>query len=192
MDKITDITDDEGPFWLPGDPDGQERYDRMMRVDQAGEHGAKRIYKGQCDLLGDGPNGEILKHMAEQEEVHYQTFNRLMPEKKVRPSVLAPLWHALGYALGAGTAAMGDRAAMACTVAVEEAIDAHYETQLRWLKKNNRDEELQKLIEQFQIEELEHRDIGLAFEAEYAPGYKMLYTAIHGGARLAIHLAEKY
>src|SRR5687767_1537435 len=108
------------PSSLPGDLSRQELVERILRVDHAGEHGAVRIYEGQLAVLGDTPAAATIRRMAEQERKHLDTFDRLLPQHRVRPTALSPLWHAAGFALGAATALLGERAAMACTVAVEE------------------------------------------------------------------------
>ncbi|MBC7953656.1 MAG: demethoxyubiquinone hydroxylase family protein [Rhodospirillaceae bacterium] len=162
---------------------------RILRVDQAGELGAVRIYQGQRAVLGKGRHGPLLAKMAQQEQHHLDTFSRLISQRRVRPTALAPLWHVAGFALGAGTALLGERVAMACTVAVEEAIDEHYADQARMLGED--EAELKATIETFRAEELEHRDIGLAHEAEKAPGYPVLSAAIKTGCRLAIWLSER-
>ena len=174
---------------LPGDPSQQEMLERMIRVDQAGEYGARQIYRGQLAVLGRTDVAPTLRHMAEQEEAHLAEFNRLMVERKVRPTALSPLWHVAGFALGAATALMGEKTAMACTVAVEEAIDEHYAKQAATL--GDDEAELRQTIETFRQEELEHRDIGLEHDAENAPGYPVLSAAIKGGSRLAIWLSER-
>ncbi len=116
--------------------------------------------------------------MKAQEEVHVQTFAGLIADRRVRPTALLPLWHRPGFALGAVTAALGERAAMACTVAVEEAIDEHYAH-----RRQPGDDEagLRSTIERFRAEELEHRDIGLENEAELAPGYRLMSPGDQGG-----------
>jgi len=180
------------PRPLPGDLDRRRRLERLMRVDLAGEYGAKRIYEGQLAILGETEDGPLLAHMAAQEAVHLETFQRLLPEHGVRPTVLHPLWHVAGFALGAGTALMGRRAAMACTVAVEEVIDRHYADQIDRLDETEGgDAELRATLERFRAEEREHRDIGLANEAERAPAYRLLSAAIKAGSRLAIRLSER-
>ena len=174
---------------LPGDLTSDAFLERLIRVDHAGEYGAERIYAGQLAVLGETDTGPILQHMAEQELVHTETFEQMIVERRVRPTALLPLWHVLGYAMGAGTALMGERAAMACTVAVEEVIDEHYAAQQ---KKLGPDEaELWDVIERFRLEELEHRDIGLANEAELTPGYRALAGAIKRITKTAIWLSER-
>lgn len=172
--------------YLPGDPEPEALRRRMIRVDHAGEYGAKRIYEGQLAVLGGDAQ---VRAMAAQEAKHLETFDRLMVEERVRPTLLSPLWHAAGYALGAATAMLGREAAMACTVAIEETIDAHYRRQAEAL--GPEDAALKETIEQFRAEELEHRDIGLAEGAERAPAYPLLTAAIKGGSRLAIWLSER-
>jgi 3-demethoxyubiquinol 3-hydroxylase len=174
---------------LPGDPSHRTRLHRMIRVDHAGEYGAQRIYQGQIAILGRGPKGDLLRHMLEQEERHLATFSRLVGERRVRPTALLPLWHLAGWALGAGTALLGTRGAMACTVAVEEAIDEHYRAQEEELGAD--EPELRETIADFRAEELEHRDIGLENEAELAPAYKALYAVIKTGCRVAIAVSER-
>lgn len=174
---------------IPGDLSKDERIARMLRVNQAGELGAVRIYQGQRAVLGKGRHAGLLAKMEEQEQHHLSTFNRLISERKVRPTALSPVWHVAGFVLGAGTALLGERAAMACTVAVEEAIDEHYADQAARLGED--EAALKATIEAFRAEELEHRDIGLANEAEQAPGYPVLSAAIKTGCRLAIWLSER-
>ncbi len=174
---------------LPGDPTTQEQVARMIRVDHAGEYGAARIYAGQLAVLGRGPKGDLLRHMEAQEQHHLETFADLVARRRVRPTALLPLWHLAGFALGAATAALGSRAAMACTVAVEEAIDQHYAAQAKAL--GPEEGELRDTIERFRAEELEHRDIGLENEAERAPAYKLLHAAIKTGCKVAIRISER-
>lgn len=165
---------------------------RMIRVDQAGEFGATRIYKGQLAVMGDrGPHGQEIAHMAEQEEGHRARFDALMAERGVRPTVLQPFWSIAGYALGAGTALLGPEAAMACTAAVEEEIDKHYSEQLDRLEESGEDPELAAMVHEFREEEREHRDAALAAGAERAPAYPLLSGAIRLGCRAAIKLAER-
>lgn len=175
---------------LPGDRPYKEQVARMIRVNHAGEYGAKRIYEGQLAVLGKSDKAPLLRHMAEQEQVHLETFEHLIAKRHVRPTVLQPVWHLAGFALGAVTALMGERAAMACTVAVEEVIDQHYADQAERL--GPQDGELKDTIERFRAEELEHRDIGLAHEAELAPAYQLLSAAIKAGSRAAIWLSERF
>ncbi|WP_413789120.1 demethoxyubiquinone hydroxylase family protein [Rhodopila sp.] len=174
---------------LPGDLSVRRRAERMIRVDQAGEYGAARIYTGQLAVLGRGPKGDLLRHMEAQEQVHLDTFNTLIVERRVRPTALLPFWHLAGFALGAVTAAMGAKAAMACTVAVEETIDAHYARQIEETDEVAPD--LRETLETFRREELEHRDIGLENGAEQAPAYRLLTGLIKAGCRAAIAISER-
>lgn len=175
---------------LDGDLDRDAAIARMIRVDQAGEFGATRIYAGQLAVLGERPCARILRHMYDQEQQHLDTFNRLMVERRVRPTVLGPFWHVAGFALGAGTALLGERAAMACTVAVEEAIDEHYQAQRDRL--GDDEAELRDTVEKFRQEELEHRDIGRDHGADQAPAAPVLHGAIKTGCKLAIWLSERF
>ena len=174
---------------LPGDPTPREIVSRAIRVDHAGEYGARRIYEGQLAVLGRTRFGPMLEHMKAQEQVHLDTFARLIGERRVRPTALLPLWHAAGFALGAATAMLGHRAAMACTVAVEEAIDEHYRAQAEAL--GDDEAPLRNNIEKFRAEELEHRDIGLENEAEQAPAYRLLTGLIRAGCKVAIKASER-
>ena len=164
----------------------------MIRVDQAGEYGATRIYAGQLAVMGDrAPHSSEIRAMAEQEAGHLAAFDALMAERGVRPTALQPLWSAAGYALGAATAFIGPEAAMACTAAVEEEIDRHYSRQLDRLHGEGDDPELADMIERFRADEREHRAAALAAGAERAPGYPLLNAAIRLGCRAAIRLSER-
>ena len=174
---------------LPGDLRAAELVERMIRVDQAGEYGARRIYEGQLAVLGEGPAKEEVRHMAAQEARHLELFDALMVARRARPTLLSPLWHVAGFALGAGTALLGERAAMACTAAVEEVIDAHYEAQSQAL--GDDEAPLRQTIDEARAQEIEHRDRALAAGAAEAPGYAALSAAIRRGTRLAIWLSER-
>ncbi len=174
---------------LPGSLSARARLERMIRVDHAGEYGAKRIYQGQLAVLGNSDKADVLRHMQAQEQVHLDTFAALVSRRRVRPTALLPLWHVAGFALGAVTAAIGSRAAMACTVAVEEAIDEHYAAQAQSLPED--EDELRDTIERFRAEELEHRDIGLDNEAELAPAYRLMSRVIKAGCKVAIAVSER-
>ena len=162
----------------------------MIRVDQAGEYGATRIYAGQLAVMGDrGPHSPDIRAMAEQEAAHLAKFDALVARRGTRPTALQPFWSVAGYALGAATALIGPEAAMACTAAIETEIDRHYTQQLEEL--GDEDPELSGLIERFRADELEHKAAALAAGAEKAPAYPLLSGAIRLGCRLAIRLSER-
>tara|TARA_B100000579_G_scaffold298283_1_gene248386 strand:+ start:759 stop:1358 length:600 start_codon:yes stop_codon:yes gene_type:complete len=164
--------------------------DEIIRVDHAGEYGATRIYDGQIAIFGkDSKIGKTIQHMADQEQEHIDKFNELIIEKRVRPTALLPLWNVAGFALGAGTALMGEKAAMACTVAVEKVIGEHYREQQDLLEDDEK--ELKKTIAKFEKDELEHHDIGIEHDAESAPGYKIMTKIIEIGCKTAIALSKK-
>lgn len=174
--------------WRPGDrrPDAAS----MLRVDQAGEYGATRIYAGQLAVLRRNcPEAKLVARMAAQEQRHLDRFNQLMAERRVRPTALQPLWNVAGFALGAATALMSEKAALACTDAVETEIDRHYSQQLKEL--GEEDIELSSDIADFQADELEHRDTARAAGATEAIGYPLLTAAIRAGCRVAIALSKR-
>jgi ubiquinone biosynthesis monooxygenase Coq7 len=174
---------------LPGDLTREELIERMIRVDHAGEFGAQRIYEGQLAVLGRSADGETIRHMKAQEDRHLATFERLLVERRVRPTALYPLWNLAGFALGAGTALLGPKAAMACTIAVEEVIDEHYARQSAQLGED--EDKLRETIEEFRAEEQAHRDTAIARGGEDAPGYPVLRRVIQAGSRAAIWLSER-
>lgn len=172
-------------------PKADPRTASMIRVDQAGEYGATRIYAGQLAVMGNRhAMARDIAHMAEQEERHRRFFDDLVARRGVRPTALQPLWNVAGFALGAATAAMGPRAAMACTAAVETEIDRHYRHQLDALADS--DPELSAAVADFRAEELEHKATALAAGAESAPGYPVLSFAIRAGCRAAIALSKRF
>ncbi|MCJ2179842.1 demethoxyubiquinone hydroxylase family protein [Novosphingobium album (ex Hu et al. 2023)] len=163
---------------------------RMLRVDQAGEYGATRIYAGQMAVMGSrAPHSTEVAGMAAQEEDHRARFDALIAERGVRPTLLQPVWSVAGFALGAATALIGPEAAMACTAAIETEIDRHYTEQLEEL--DGDDPELSAAIREFRDDEREHRDAALAAGAERAPAYPLLFNAIRLGCRAAIKLSER-
>jgi ubiquinone biosynthesis monooxygenase Coq7 len=180
---------------LHGDPDPQTQVERMIRVDHAGEYGAARIYAGHLAVLGQRPVGNEIRAMADQEKRHLETFERMVIERRVRPTALTPAWHVAGYALGVATAMMGERAAMACTVAVEDVIEKHYTRQSAQLGED--EVELRQVIDEFRGDEIEHKEIGLDHisaareNGEPNTAYPVLSRAIKTGSRLAIWLSTR-
>ena len=171
---------------------GDKDIESMIRVDHAGEYGAVRIYEGQLAVLDalnrDSAAAHAIRKMAQQEERHLKIFDRLVNERRVRPTALEPVWRLAGFALGAATALMGEKAAMACTAAVEEVIDEHYAAQIDRI---GGDVELKKTVADFRNDEIAHRDEAMMHGAEDAPGYRVLSEAIKTGCRLAIRLSER-
>jgi ubiquinone biosynthesis monooxygenase Coq7 len=175
----------------PAAPGSPVDIEAMIRVDHAGEYGAVRIYEGQLAVLKRRKSAsvETIQHMADQEQRHLKTFDRLVNERRVRPTALEPVWRVAGFALGAITAAMGEKAAFACTAAVEEVIDEHYAAQVAALK--DKDPALKTTVEDFRADEAAHREEALKQGAEQAPGYKLLSETIKAGCRIAIKLSER-
>jgi ubiquinone biosynthesis monooxygenase Coq7 len=176
---------------LPGDPSREDEVARMIRVNHAGEYGARRIYAGQLAVLGRAPCAKTLRHMAEQEDEHLKVFSRMMGERGVRPTALLPLWHVAGFALGAATALMGEKAAMACTVAVESVIDTHYAQQEAALAEDEKEADLKQAVTQFRADEKEHHETALAEGAKEAPLYDLLTSLIVYKTKLAIWLSTR-
>lgn len=175
---------------LPGDPRERDAVARMIRVDHAGEYGARRIYDGQLAVLRRSPAAPVIRHMARQEEKHLAAFDRLLVQRRVRPTVLAPLWHVAGFALGAASALLGERAAMTCTAAVEQVIDEHYRDQIERL--GEAEPELAATIAEFRGDEIEHRDTALAQGAADAPGHEAMTALVKAGTRAAIWLSTRF
>ena len=163
--------------------------EKYIRVNHAGERAAQQIYRGQLVVLSGQEMGNEIRHMMDQEVEHLETFDTLINERNVRPSFLDPVWGAAGFALGVVTAAMGPKAAMACTIAVEEVIGEHYQKQAENLGAD--EAVLKKTIERFRDEELEHRDIAVDYKGREAKHYKILHDVIQKGCRTAIKIAEK-
>ena len=169
------------------------RLGEMLRVDHAGEYGAVQIYKGQRAVFAARPEkrrtAALIEAMEAGETRHLDTFDRLLLERGVRPTVLAPLWNAAGFALGAATALIGEKAAMACTEAVEEVIEKHYGDQAEELGET--EPELALLVREFRDDEIGHKETAEREGAREAAGYPVLSAAIKAGCRLAIRLSEK-
>lgn len=177
----------------PRDNDEKEMLHRMLRVDHAGEYGANRIYAGQMKVLGRSQTGPLIQEMWNQEKKHLDKFNEILADNRVRPTVLLPLWNIAGFVLGASTALLGKEGAMACTVAVEESITEHYNSQIRALmeKDPERYTELLQVIKEFRDDEMEHHDTGLEQDAETIPGYWLLKNAIQLCCKAAISVSQR-
>lgn len=173
------------------EPVSKSRLAEYLRVNHAGERAAQTIYKGQLMMLRGTDKEAEIQHMMDQEVEHLETFDRLLNDYKVRPSLLDPVWGMAGLALGAATAAMGPKAAMACTIAVEEVIGGHYDDQVKALESADMEPELTETLARFRDEELEHRDIAVEHRGREAFAYDVLKQVIQTGCRTAIKIAEK-
>lgn len=177
----------------PGTGAAKARLAEILRVDQAGELAAVHIYRGQAAVMRASPGRERLAsqlhEMEGHEQVHLSRFDQLLTERGVRPTLMSPVWRAAAFALGAGTALLGDKAAHACTEAVESVIEKHYAGQIDELR--DRDPELAAELSQFRDDELAHRDLAVEEGAHDAPGYALLTTVIQAGCRAAIKISEK-
>ncbi|HVU29567.1 MAG TPA: demethoxyubiquinone hydroxylase family protein [Sphingomicrobium sp.] len=163
----------------------------MLRVDQAGEYGATRIYAGQLAVLrANCPEAKLISRMAAQEQRHLSRFNQLVAERRVRPTALQPVWNVAGFMLGAATALISEKAALACTDAIETEIDLHYGRQLEELGED--DPEFSADIADFRADEVEHRDSAREAGATSAPAYPLLTTAIRAGCKVAIELSKRF
>lgn len=176
---------------LPGDPTPHELAQRAIRVDHAGEAGAVRIYEGQLAILGRTRAGDSLRAMKAKEESHRDELSRLIRERSVRPTAFAPLWDVAGFALGAATALLGAKAAMAATVAIEDVIEEHYKSQETALAAAGTEPELTALVARFGTDETAHKEEALAHGAREAPAYELLTAAIKTGSRIAIWLSTR-
>ena len=174
---------------LPGDRSMEREIDRMIRVDHAGEFGAARIYDGQLAVLKGQHSEHVIRSMANQEQKHLAHFENLIAKRGIRPTVLSPVWHVAGFALGVASAALGQQAAMACTEAVESVITEHYAQQIN--KLGPEETELKATLEEFRKDEVAHRDSALEHGAKDAPAYEPLGTVVRTGTRLAIWLSER-
>lgn len=186
------MTDRERPIF-PGEGGAARRLAEMIRVDHAGEYGAVQIYRGQLAVFrnqtGKDRVADLIADMEAGEKNHLETFDRMIVDRGVRPTALAPVWRIMGFGLGAATALMGEKAAHACTAAVEEAIEEHYAEQAKALE--GVDAELKGVVEKFRLDELEHRDTAIVEGAKNATGYGFLSGAIKLGCKIAIRVSEK-
>lgn len=178
---------------LPGDPKPPSMtsyIESAVRVNHAGEYGARRIYEGQIAILKKDPEVlATLEHMKDQEAVHLAYFENEIIQRRIRPTLMQPVWHIAGFLLGAGTALLGKKAAMACTEAVEEVIIDHYQEQIDSLPKDEQD--LINNIQKFKDEEDEHRQIGVDHDAHQTPAYTLLTNAIKTASKMAIKISKK-
>jgi len=168
--------------------DESQKIKEILRVNHAGELGAKQIYKAQRKVLGDDPD---LVFMAEQEAEHLKTFTKLMIEHKSQPTIFQPLWHVLSYGMGTVTALMGKRAAHACTIAVEEVIVEHYQQQIDALQDSPTHQDLRTIIQQFQKEEDHHRQIAEQGGGKQAVGFNILTKIVKVITKTAITVSKK-
>lgn len=177
----------------PGRGATRARLAEILRVDHAGELAAVHIYRGQQAVFSavrdKAALGETFADLRAQEAEHLKAFDALLAERGVRPSLLTPLWRAAAFALGAGTALIGERAAHACTDAVEEVIGEHYAGQVEEL--GDRDPGLAEQLSAFRDDELRHQADAVREGARQAPGYGPLAALIKAGCRAAIRTAEK-
>ena len=167
----------------------KDKLDSILRVDHAGETAAAKIYDGQLAILKNTPVGPTIQHMKDQEQEHLDTFNKRLVENDTRPTALLPLWNVMGFGLGVASAVLGEKAAMACTIAVEEVIGEHYAKQAEVLDNEHKD--LKSTLMKFRDDELDHLDTGVEHDGKNAPGYELMKAVVQLGCRTAIKISEK-
>lgn len=169
------------------------RIKEMLRVDHAGEYAAVAIYDAQSKVFGRSRKtrkiAKQLTEMRDEEQEHLDAFDKLLLENNTRPTALIGLWKIASTGLGIGTALMGEKAAHACTEAVESVIEKHYADQIEETKDS--DPELCATFTKFREDELRHHDHAIEAGAKDAPGYPLLSAVIKAGCRTAIKLSEK-
>ena len=174
-------------------PKTSPRIGEMLRVDHAGEYAAVAIYAAQAKVFSRSPKtrkiAEQLTHMREEEQEHLDAFSSLLREHGARPTALIPVWKLASTGLGVATALMGEKAAHACTEAVESVIEQHYAEQIEETQHSNK--ELCATFTQFREDELRHRDFAIEEGAKDAPAYPLLSAIIKTGCRAAIKISEK-
>ncbi len=166
--------------------------EEIIRVDHAGEYGAKRIYAGQLEKISSKDDKAKIQLMYEQELVHLKYFENIVHSRKIRPTILMPFWHVFGYALGALTARLGTKSAMLCTEAVEDVIDSHYEEQKLQLEEMGTEGELFQSIKKFQQEEVEHKEIASSYTSNLMLGDRLLLNSTKIICRLAIFISKRF
>jgi 3-demethoxyubiquinol 3-hydroxylase len=178
---------------MPGENVARRRSDEMIRVDHAGEYGAVQIYRGQLAVFervgAHAHAARVIGEMEAGEQAHLKTFDRMIAERGVRPTLMTPVWRVAGFGLGAVTALMGERAAHACTEAVEAVIEDHYARQSQRLGRD--DPELKDVIDRFREDEVAHKETAIDQGARQAPGYPVLSALVKLGCRAAIRISEK-
>lgn len=166
---------------------------KIIRVDHAGELGAKWIYEGQLRWMRDPETKNIIQHMYDQEIAHLAYFEGLIQQRRVRPTVLMPLWKWVGRTAGAVSAMMGAKAAMACTEAVEDVIDQHYADQIKVLESSFPEEsDLIQKIKQFREDECNHRDTAAEYNQHPSPTRKLVKKALKLGVLAAIKVSKRF
>jgi 3-demethoxyubiquinol 3-hydroxylase len=176
----------------PGAGESKTFRDSILRVDHAGELAAVHIYQAQAAVFGHTPHASLsddLKRMAGEEQVHLSYFEKRLRDEGVRPTAFTPLWRLMATGLGIGTALLGEKAAHACTEAVETVIEQHYAHQIAAIAAD--DPELAADLKGFRDDELGHRDHAVNEGAHEAPAYPLLRAVIETGCRVAIKLSEK-
>ena len=165
----------------------------FIRVDHAGERGAKKIYEGQLLALNTFIKDDDLKQKIEEMKVHEKEhcdyFENEIKKRNIEPTKFLPLWDILGVGLGFGSTILGKKAAMLCTASVEEVIDEHYSNQIKQLE--NDEKKLKEKIIKFREDELHHKDIAYKEGATKDGVYSILDKIIKIGSKIAINISEK-
>ena len=171
----------------------KNKIEEFLRVDQAGERGAIKIYEGQLLALNTFVKDNKLKKMIEEmknhEKEHLDFFNKEIKKRNIKPTKLLPLWDLLGIGLGFSSAMMGKKATMLCTASVEEIIDGHYQNQLNQI--NSDEKNLKKKIKKFRDDEIHHKNIAYDNGASKEGLYSILDKIIKTGSKVAISISEK-
>jgi ubiquinone biosynthesis monooxygenase Coq7 len=166
----------------------------LVRVDHAGESGAKWIYSAQLRWVKNPETKKVLQEMYDQEIKHLLFFEEKMRDMHVRPTILLPLWRWMGGFTGAVSALLGEKAIFGYTEAVEEVIVEHYQKQINDLKKDKTNlednEKLIQTLETFKTDEEKHSSFLKEKGYKLSPVERFFKAAVQGGVRFAIKLSQ--
>jgi ubiquinone biosynthesis monooxygenase Coq7 len=134
----------------------------LMRVNHAGEIAAQALYHGQALTARNPKVRAALLEAARDETDHLAWCEQRVRELGSRTSLLAPIWYAGSFAIGALAGLAGDRNSLGFVAETEKQVIEHLESHLHELPPD--DERSRRIVAQMQADEARHgadaRDAG--------------------------------
>ncbi|MGA9573731.1 MAG: 2-polyprenyl-3-methyl-6-methoxy-1,4-benzoquinone monooxygenase [Lysobacterales bacterium] len=126
----------------------------LMRVNHAGEICAQALYAGQAATARNPGVQAGMQQAADEEIDHLSWCKDRLDELESNPSMLAPLWYAGSFAIGAAAGLAGDGWSLGFLKETENQVEAHLEGHLAKLPAE--DARSRAILDQMKIDEAKH------------------------------------
>ena len=126
----------------------------LMRINHSGEICAQALYAGQAATARNPEVQAEMQQAADEEIDHLSWCKERLDELESKPSLLAPLWYAGSFAIGAAAGLAGDGWSLGFLKETENQVEAHLASHITKLPAE--DARSRAILDQMKIDEAKH------------------------------------